>query len=70
MYKRQLYGALKRLLALGWIQRVGDPTPNQTQRVRKAYALTDLGNRVLNAEIQRLNALLNIVQFRKAEGEI
>jgi DNA-binding PadR family transcriptional regulator len=53
-----LYGALKRLLEQGWIERVDDPEPNGTERERKAYALTQTGRRVLKAEVERLQKLI------------
>jgi DNA-binding PadR family transcriptional regulator len=62
-----LYGAIKRLLDDGWIRRVEDPLPNGTERERKAYALTEKGRRVLNAEIDRLRRLLTVVQAQAAE---
>ena len=52
-----LYGAIKRLLDEGWIRRVADPVPNHTERERKAYALTEAGRRVLNAEVARLKKI-------------
>ncbi len=53
-----LYGALKRLLERGWIRRAGDgPGVQETGRARKAYALTDLGRRILDAETERLQTL-------------
>lgn len=62
-----LYGAIKRLLDDGWIRRVDDPLPNDTMRERKAYALTEQGRRVLNAEIERLRKLVNVAQAQTAE---
>ena len=59
-----LYGAIKRLLDLGWIERADDPQPANNNRERKVYALTDLGARVLKAEIARLNALVVAAQVR------
>ena len=53
-----LYGALKRLLEQGWIKRVDDPAPNDTDRERKAYALTQVGRRVLKADVERLQKLV------------
>ena len=55
-----LYGAIKRLLDDSWICRVDDPLPNATERERKAYVLTEQGKRVLNAEIVRLQKLVNV----------
>ena len=63
-----LYGAIKRLLDRGWIRSVEDPLPNPTERPRKAYALTELGRGVLNAEIRRLERLVLAAQ-EKAEEE-
>ena len=61
-----LYGAIKRLLEDGWIRRVDDPLPNGTERERKAYALTEQGRRVLNAEIERLRQLVDAAQILAA----
>jgi DNA-binding PadR family transcriptional regulator len=53
-----LYGAIKRLLDHGWIERTDDPQPHNGNRPRKVYALTELGARVLEAEIKRLKDLV------------
>jgi DNA-binding PadR family transcriptional regulator len=53
-----LYGALKRLLEMEWILRVDDPEANGNGRERKIYSLTRLGRRVLEAEVARLDALI------------
>ena len=53
-----LYGAIKRLLEQGWIERADDPEPNDTDRERKAYALTQTGRRILKAEVERLQKLV------------
>jgi DNA-binding PadR family transcriptional regulator len=57
-----LYGAIKRLLELGWICRVGDPAPEDTTRTPKRYALTEAGRRTLAAEAERLRALLHVAE--------
>jgi DNA-binding PadR family transcriptional regulator len=62
-----LYGAIERLLDLGWIRRVDDPIPNTTNRERKAYVITELGRRVLNADIARLRKLVNVAASQTAE---
>ena len=62
-----LYGAIERLLDQGWIRRVDDPIPNGTNRPRKAYDLTELGRRVLNAEIARLRKLVSVAVSQTAE---
>ena len=59
-----LYGAIKRLLDRGWIRRVDDPLPNGTERERKAYDLTEMGQRVLNAEVERLKMLISVAQMQ------
>ena len=62
-----LYGAIKRLLDRGWILRVDDPIPNSTERERKTYKLTELGRRILNAEITRMQKLVSVAQTHTAE---
>ncbi len=64
-----LYGALKRLLELEWIERVDNPNQNQTGRIRKAYKLTDLGQHVLDAEIARLQTLVRAADLRLTEEQ-
>jgi len=58
-----LYGALKRLLEQGWITRKADDSP-ANQRDQKTYELTDIGRRILSAEMQRLQSVLNAAQLR------
>lgn len=58
-----LYGAIKRMLEQGWIQRLDDHHSDDhhsanSGRQRKVYKLTDLGWRVLRAEIERLDSLI------------
>lgn len=62
-----LYGAIERLLDQGWIRRVDDPIPNVTNRKRKAYEITELGRRILNAEIARLRKLVSVAADQTAE---
>ncbi len=64
-----LYGSLKRLLEQGWIERVPDSEAPATARERKAYALTDLGHRVLEAETKRLETLVLAAQRRPVKGK-
>ncbi len=63
-----LFGALRRLLEQDWIKRVKDPEPNPTDRERKAYALTEKGRKVVNAEIERLKLLLATAKQRTSES--
>ena len=53
-----LYGALKRLLELGWVQRIDSPESNVTSRKRNVYRLTDTGQSILDAEVERLDGLV------------
>lgn len=63
-----LYGALKRLLEDGWIERLEEPAPEADGRVRRTYRLTELGRRILEAESARLRRLAGIAQLR-TEGK-
>lgn len=66
-----LYGALKRLLEQGWIARVSEPEVGAARagkRARKSYALTDLGQRVLEAETTRMEALVRTARIRGSEA--
>ena len=65
-----LYGALKRLLDAGWIDRV-EEGQNGSGRERKAYTLTQLGKGILEAETARMQNLVITAQSRStARGEI
>jgi DNA-binding PadR family transcriptional regulator len=62
-----LYGALRRLLDQGWIDRLDDGAPggpDENGRPRKAYRLTRLGRRLLEAEAARLQSLARTAQLR------
>lgn len=63
-----LYGAIKRLLEQNWIERIEhDPYPDGRSQLRKAYALTNLGRRILNAEILRLQSLVKTARLHTSE---
>jgi DNA-binding PadR family transcriptional regulator len=62
-----LYGAIKRLLEREWIHRVDEAIPGGTEHERKAYALTELGRRILNAEIARLKKLVAVALTQTVE---
>jgi DNA-binding PadR family transcriptional regulator len=64
-----LYGALKRLLELGWIARVEASEP-PGGRITHVYTLTDTGRRFFQAEASRLLALADVARRRLAEGEV
>jgi DNA-binding PadR family transcriptional regulator len=57
-----LYGAIKRLLEGGWIERVAQERESDSGRVRKSYRLTSLGRRYLEAEKARLESLVAVAQ--------
>lgn len=69
-----LYGALKRLLEGGWIERVQEGEAHAekqaSRRPRKAYALTDLGKRVLEAEVNRMEALTTTARLRTTGAKV
>jgi DNA-binding PadR family transcriptional regulator len=63
-----LYGAIKRLLEDGWIERVEGAIPDDTARPRKDYRLTDLGRRILNADVERLEGLVATARLQTRGG--
>lgn len=61
-----LYGALRRLLDQGWIERFhGGESP----RDRRAYRLTSQGRRNLQLEVQRMRHLTKLATARVARRE-
>ncbi len=56
-----LYGSLKRMLADGLIEDIGDRVDADDTR-RKYYTLTPLGRAAMNAEIQRYHDTLNAIE--------
>lgn len=63
-----LYGALKRMLEGGWIDRLEKPELGDDSRGRKAYRLTKLGRRILEAEMARLRRLVSLAELQ-TEGK-
>ena len=61
-----LYGALRRLLDDGWIERFEQ---EDTSRGRQAYRLTANGRRNLQTEIRRLKHLTRVASMRVAAKE-
>ena len=57
-----LYGAIKRMLEQGWIERIEEDGGKENGRIRKSYQLTDIGRRILEAERERLGALMAAAQ--------
>ena len=58
-----LYGALRRLLEDGWIERFDE---DDTSRGRQAYRLSPLGRRNLQTEVSRLKQLTRVASLRAA----
>ena len=63
-----LFGAIKRLLGKGWIQRSEAVKEVADGRARKYYDLTHRGRRVMEAETQRLRELVAIAGRRTVSG--
>jgi DNA-binding PadR family transcriptional regulator len=64
-----LYGAIKRLLKAALIVETGKrPDPALDDSRRRYYELTDLGRRVLAAEADRLDYLVEIARRKKLLG--
>ena len=65
-----LYGVVKRLLELGWIERQDDPegVREESGRSRKVYRLTATGKCVLRAEAERLEQLARVAQTYLSEA--
>jgi DNA-binding PadR family transcriptional regulator len=61
-----LYGALKRMLEVGWVQRIDGEEEMNSRRIRKAYRITETGRYLLSAEIQRLETLVGAARLHQA----
>lgn len=60
-----LYGSIKRMLAEGLIMESGErPDPALDDERRRYYRITDFGQRVAQAETQRLYQLLRVAQSK------
>src|SRR5512133_3069883 len=60
-----LYGALKRLLEAGWIERFEDDQLDENGRQRKAYQLSATGRAILAAETERLRGLVRAANWNE-----
>jgi PadR family transcriptional regulator, regulatory protein PadR len=65
-----LYTALKRLLESGWIERLGEDEPEESDRPRKIYQLTPLGRQTLGSESRRLKELVQAASQRLSEDAV
>jgi len=61
-----LYGALRRLLEDGWIERFKE---EDTSRGKQAYRLTSLGRRNLQTEVSQLKQLTRVASLRALRKE-
>jgi DNA-binding PadR family transcriptional regulator len=64
-----LYGSIKRMLADGLIEEVGErPDPALDDERRRYYRLTSFGLRVMQAEVLRLQQLVRLAQSKQVIG--
>src|SRR5271167_3905046 len=69
LWPATLYGSLKRLIEEGLIEESGDrPARELDDARRRYYRLTRLGRRVLDAESERLQDLVRILEVKRAEA--
>lgn len=54
-----LYGALRRMLAQGWIERYDEKSEVVNGRLRKAYRITETGRKILSADTARMKDLVS-----------
>jgi DNA-binding PadR family transcriptional regulator len=61
-----LYGAIKRLLGDRLIIETDErPDPELDDERRRYYRLTDFGQRVLKAEVQRISKMVSVAQKKR-----
>jgi len=64
-----LYGCLKRMLAAGLVEESDErPDPAMDDERRRYYRVTELGQRVVRAEAQRLENAVSVARTRKLLG--
>jgi DNA-binding PadR family transcriptional regulator len=69
LWPATLYGSLKRLIEEGLIEESSDrPARELDDARRRYYRLTRLGRRVLDAESERLQDLVRILELKRAEA--
>ena len=65
-WARHLYGAIKRLLSERLIVEVDErPDPELDDERRRYYRLTDFGQKVLKAEVQRISKMVSVAQRKR-----
>lgn len=66
LWPATLYGSIKRLIEAGLIAESDErPAPEVDDARRRYYRLTALGQRVLNAECERLQELIRTIQLKQ-----
>ena len=61
-----LYGTIKRMLADGWIEETDErPDPQLDDERRRYYRLTGVGMKLVRAEAERLEQLVNVARGKK-----
>ena len=61
-----LYGTIKRMLAEGWIEESDErPDPELDDERRRYYRLTGVGRKLVQAEAERLEQLVNIARGKR-----
>lgn len=66
LWPATLYGSLKRLIEAGLIQESDErPAPELDDARRRYYRLTRLGQRVLDAESERMQELVRVLQVKR-----
>lgn len=67
LWPATLYGSIKRLIEAELIEESDErPAPEVDDARRRYYRLTALGNRVLNAECERLQELVRAIQTKQS----
>jgi DNA-binding PadR family transcriptional regulator len=65
-----LYGAIKRLVDQGWIERFERQLPDDSGRPRKEYRLTEFGQCIFNTDYARLQTLVAAAKMRNAGEQV
>jgi len=64
-----LYGTIKRMLADGWIEESDErPDPELDDERRRYYRLTGVGMKLVRAEAERLEQLVNVARGKRLLG--
>lgn len=62
-----IYGTLQRLMESGWVEESDGPETAVDER-RRHYRLTRAGRRALDAEVQRMDALVRAAKAQRIGG--